>query len=108
MADTRAQFAANGFDDPHAGFGNNHGWVSGVVMTQKTPGNDDNLAVEIARLARLGLDPAQIAERLGIPVERVGASQSGVTDSAPGDLGGRDETAADSFPASDPPPGPGA
>jgi hypothetical protein len=80
-----------------------------VAMTRKTaPDARGNLAAEIARLTRLGLDPAQIAERLGVPVERVGASSSGITDSAPGDLGGRDQTAADSFPASDPPPGPGA
>ena len=78
-------------------------------MTRKSaPDTRDNLAAEIARLTRLGLDPAQIADRLGIPMERVGAVSSGMTDSAPADLGARDQTAADSFPASDPPPGPGA
>jgi hypothetical protein len=82
--------------------------IGAVVTHETSPDPANNLAAEIARLTRLGLDRAEIADRLGIPVERVADSSSGMTDSSPGGLGRRDQTSADSFPASDPPPGPGA
>jgi len=66
----------------------------------------DNLAPEIANLARQGLSVPQIAERLGVSESRIAAELDGYTDAAPADVDGRDKTSADSFPASDPPPGP--
>jgi orotate phosphoribosyltransferase-like protein len=56
----------------------------------------DDLTQQIAELRAEGLTTEQIAERLGVSVSRVGGS----------DLTGYDETDAESFPASDPPPGP--
>ncbi len=67
-----------------------------------------NIAPRIARLAARGLEPAEIALELGIPEERVAAGSLGATDAAPDDLGETDKVVADSFPASDPPPGPAA
>jgi len=68
----------------------------------------DNLAPDIARLGRLGLSAGEIAERLGVPPERIAQTERGMTDAAPGGLGGRDATTADSHPASDPPASPAA
>jgi IS30 family transposase len=58
-----------------------------------------NLATEIADLARRGLSVPQIAERLGVSESRIAAELDAHADAAEG---------TDSFPASDPPPGPAA
>jgi hypothetical protein len=65
-------------------------------------------SAEIARLAALGLSDEEIAERLGIPVERIAHGSGGAMDAAPpdGDLSDQDRVLADTHPASDPPPSP--
>jgi hypothetical protein len=68
----------------------------------------DNLASDIANLARQGLSVPQIAGQLGVSESRIAAELDGYTDAAPDDAEGHDKTSADSFPASDPPPGPAA
>ena len=64
-----------------------------------------NLTAEIANLWKQGLSAQEIADRLDIPFEVVAEA---IGAAAPEELEGRDRTVADSFPASDAPPGPGA
>jgi hypothetical protein len=66
-----------------------------------------SLGAAIARLREDGLDQQRIAEQLGIPVERV-AEHLADSEAAPAGPSGEDRVTDDSFPASDPPPGPGA
>jgi DNA-directed RNA polymerase specialized sigma24 family protein len=65
-----------------------------------------NLTTEIAKLWKQGLSAREIADRMDIPYEQVAEAMGVATDAAQGDLDGRDRTVADSFPASDAPPGP--
>jgi transcriptional regulator with XRE-family HTH domain len=67
----------------------------------------DNLSSEIAELARQGLSLPQIAERLGVSESQIAAELDSHAP-APDDRRDPDEASADSFPASDPPPGPAA
>jgi hypothetical protein len=71
-------------------------------------GDGADTAAEIARLAKLGLNDQEIAEQLGIPVERIAHASGGATDAAPSNdgLSDQDRVLADTHPASDPPPSP--
>jgi len=67
-----------------------------------------HLTTEIANLWKQGLSAQEIADRLGVPYERVAEAIGAAPGAAPEDMEDRDRTVADSFPASDAPPGPGA
>jgi hypothetical protein len=63
----------------------------------------DDLTAEIADLARQGLSVRQMAVRLGVSEARIASALDGGTAGA---SPSPDEVSDDSFPASDPPPGP--